>query len=97
MYKSNLITVGLVAMIALATGGLIIQHNELVARAEQSVALSYELKTQTENLQARTERLQAQMEQSSAANPANRRQIQLASQPQLPDLVVSAPRSSGQR
>jgi uncharacterized protein YlxW (UPF0749 family) len=96
MHKSKLITVGLAAMIALATGGLIIQHNELVAQAEQSVARSYELKTQKEALQARTERLQARTEQLSAANSATPREIQLASQAELPDLVVSAPRFSGQ-
>jgi hypothetical protein len=47
-------------------------------------------------LQARTERLQARTEQLSAANSATPREIQLASQAELPDLVVSAPRFSGQ-
>src|ERR1700681_3899400 len=96
MHKSKLITVGLAAMVALTTGGLIIQHNELVAQAEQSVARSYELKTQKEALPPGAERLQARTEQLSAANSATPREVQLASQAELPDLVVSAPRFAGQ-
>lgn len=94
MRKSKLVSVGLAAIIAVATGGLVIQHNQLVAQAEQLGARSYQLKTQKEELQARTERLQAQTEQLSAANFPQPREIQLAAQPELPDLVVSAPRFS---
>ena len=96
MHKSKLITIGLAAVIAVATGGLIIQHNQLVAQAEQFAAIGYQLKTQKEEMQARTERHQAQAEQLSAANFSKPSEIQLASQPDLPDVVVSAPRISGQ-
>ena len=95
MRKSNLITVSLAALIAVTTGGLVIQHNQLVAQSEQLSARTYQLKAQKEELQARTERLQAHTEQLSAAN-FSKPEIQLASQPELPDLVVSAPRGSSQ-
>ena len=73
MHKSKLITVGLAAMIALATGGLIIQHNELVAQAEQSVARSYELKTQKEALQARTKLRRSVLARQSTMSPRSAR------------------------
>jgi len=95
MRKSNLMTVGLAAVVAVATGGLVIQHNQLVAQSEQLSARTFQLKAQKEELQAQTERLQAHTEQLSEAN-FSKREIQLASQPELPDLVVSAPRVSGQ-
>ncbi len=85
MRKSKLINVGLAALLALTAGGLAIQHNELVALAEQFSAGSYQLESQKEELQARTQQLQARTERMSAAN---------FSPTQLPDLVVSAPRST---
>jgi hypothetical protein len=94
MRKSKLINAGLAALLALTAGGMIVQHNQLVELAEQLSAGSYQLKTQREELQARTERLQAQTQRLSAANFSDR--IPLASQPELPDLVVSAPRLSAQ-
>jgi hypothetical protein len=96
MRKSKLINAGLAALLALTAGGLIIQHNQLVELGEQLSTGSYQLKTQKEELQARTERLQAQTEHLSAANFLSPDRIPLASQPELPDLVVSAPRSSAQ-
>jgi len=95
MRKSKLINAGLAALLALTAGGLIIQHNQLVELAEQLSAGSYQLRTQKEELQARTERLQAQAEHLSAAKFSSPDRIPLASQPELPDLVVSAPRLSG--
>ncbi|HEV7613904.1 MAG TPA: hypothetical protein VGO37_18640 [Steroidobacteraceae bacterium] len=96
MRTSKLIAIGLAAIVGVTTGRLIVQHNQLVAQSEQLAARNYQLKTQKEELQARSERLQAQMEQSSAANISKRSEIKLASQAELPDLVVSAPRLSAQ-
>ncbi len=96
MRKSKLITIGLAAIVAVTTGRLVVQHNQLVAQSEQLAARNYQLKTQKEELQTRSERFQAQREQLSAANMSKSREIQLASQTELPDLVVSAPRLSGE-
>ena len=89
MRTSNLITVGLVAAIAVATGGLVSQHNKLVAQGEELAANSYQLATQKGQLQALTERFQAQTEQSAAAT---HRDVQLVSQAELPAVIVAARR-----
>jgi hypothetical protein len=96
MRTSNLITVGLVAVMAVATVGLINQHNQLVAQAEQLTANSYQLEAQKRQLQAQTERFQARTEQFSAANVPAEREVQLVSQTELPAVVVAAPRFSDQ-
>lgn len=92
MRTSKLITLGLAAIIGLTSGGLIVQHNLIVAQSEQHAARNYQLETQKEELQARYERFQARTEQLSTATMPKPGEIRLASQAELPDLVVSAPR-----
>ena len=89
MHKTKLISTAVITAMA---ASLIIQHNQLVAQAEQLAANNYQLKTQTEQLQARTERLQSRTEQLASGNFSTPRDIQLAAQQELPDLVVSARR-----
>jgi uncharacterized coiled-coil DUF342 family protein len=96
MRDSKLITVGLSAVIAVSAAGLVAQHNQLVAQAEQLAATSFELKTQKDELLAHAQRLQAERQQLSAANVAMRGEAELASQQELPGVVVSAPRYSSQ-
>ncbi len=90
MRTSNLITVGLMAAIAVATGGLISQHNQLVVQGEELAADSYQLATQKGQLQALTERIRSRTEQS-AAN-ATQRDVKLVSQAELPAVIVAARR-----
>lgn len=92
MRPSNLITVGLAAAIAVATGGSISQHDQLVVQGEVLAATSYHLATQKGQLQALTERFQARTEQSSAAT-TTQHGAQRVSQAQLPAVVVAAPRA----
>ncbi len=96
MRTSKLITVGLAAIIGITTGRLIVQHNLIVEQSEQLVARNYQLETQKEELQARSEQFQARTEQLSTATMPKPGEIRLASQAELPDLVVSAPRLSSQ-
>jgi uncharacterized protein HemX len=79
MRTSNLITVGLAAVIAVGAGGLVSQHNQLVAQGEELTANRYQLAAEREHLRAQTERFQSRTEQGSA---------------ELPALVVAAPRFS---
>jgi hypothetical protein len=84
MATSNRVTYGLAAAFSVAVGLLISQHNLLVAQSEQLSADRYEMKSQKDQLQVQTERLQLQ---------DNQRPVQLASQSELPALIVSAARS----
>jgi hypothetical protein len=94
MRTSKPVTVGLAAAMAIAAGGLITQHNQLVAQAEQLTATSYQLEAQTQQLLVQTGRLQAHAEQLSADNVSMQRDDRLASQAELPVVVVSASRGS---
>jgi hypothetical protein len=95
MGTSKPVTFGLAAVISVAVGVLISQHNQLVTQAEQLAANSYQIQVQQRQLHAQAERLQAQADHLSAADVSKQRDVQLA-QTELPDVVVSAPRSSGQ-
>jgi hypothetical protein len=95
MGTSNRVTFGLAAVLSVAAGVLISQHNQLVAQSEQLAADTYQIEVQREQLQAQTERFQAQADYLSAANLSSRGEVQLASQTELPAVVVSAARLSG--
>ena len=92
MGTSNSVTFSVAAVIAVMAGILIGQHNQLAAQAEQLAANDYQLKVQKDQMQAQMDRLQAPL---SAGSTTIREEARLASMQELPDIVVSAPRSSG--
>jgi hypothetical protein len=96
MRSSKWVTFGLGAAMVVAAAALITQYNQLVAQGEQLTAQRYQIEAQNEQLRAQTERFQAQMERTSVVN-ASVQQPQLASQSELPVVVVSASRSTGLR
>jgi hypothetical protein len=93
MATSNRLSYGLAAAFSVAVGVLISQHNMLVAQSEQLAADRYQIKSQRDQLQLQTERLQAQADLSTAGI-SHQAPVQLASQSELPAVIVSAARSS---
>jgi cell division protein FtsL len=94
MATSNRITYGLAAAFSVAVGVLISQHNVLVAQSEQLTAARYQIKSQKDQLQVQTERLQTQADNLPTAGISTQGPVQLASQSELPAVIVSAARSS---
>jgi cell division protein FtsL len=94
MATSNRLSYALAAAFSVAVGVLISQHNMLVAQSEQLTADRYQIKSQRDQLQLQTERLQAQSDNLATAGISQQGPVQLASQSELPAVIVSAARSS---